>query len=163
MQSDLSYDETIQALVGTLEAIILNSTSDRQKWKRMAVLVARTILVAFNVSAEADADHESLACRDARRRRGVMSKQEISMSNKLSEPFFRTCPDCGGKAPVVGGFNDVEYIACSACGFYGDHYVDDGVVYTCRVPVVDGCRRFAEATDHKQRPAVEGDDGEVGR
>jgi hypothetical protein len=35
------------------------------------------------------------------------------------------CPHCQSHTEVVGGFNAADYIKCSACGFYGDHWQDE--------------------------------------
>ena len=43
------------------------------------------------------------------------------------------CPRCGGAAHVVGGHcfggNSVDYIECAACGYSGDRFEEDGVIY----------------------------------
>ena len=50
-----------------------------------------------------------------------------------------TCPDCSSRAAVVGSFHAVAHIACNACGFYGDYWVDDDdVVHARRVEITDG-------------------------
>jgi hypothetical protein len=50
-------------------------------------------------------------------------------TNSLKPPFVGPgCPRCGAKTEIVGGFNAVSYISCSACGYYGDNWEDsDGV------------------------------------
>jgi hypothetical protein len=64
-------------------------------------------------------------------------------------PLYR-CPECGGQAKVVGGFNSIEYIEC-ACGYYGDHFVDDdGVIYDVKVLNKNGARCVDEDT-YRQR------------
>jgi hypothetical protein len=50
------------------------------------------------------------------------------------------CPKCGDRAKFAGCFFDIDYIKCPKCGYYGDHFEQDGVVYDIEVPTKDGLR-----------------------
>jgi ribosomal protein S27AE len=52
------------------------------------------------------------------------------------EAWIRRCPNCGGDAKIVGGHNTIDYIRCDRCGYYGDHWEEDGIVFDIPVPTV---------------------------
>jgi hypothetical protein len=51
--------------------------------------------------------------------------------------LLATCPDCGGKAEVVGGFNAIDHIQCG-CGYTGEQFEENGIVYNLKMPIEDG-------------------------
>jgi hypothetical protein len=69
------------------------------------------------------------------------------------------CPHCGNTADIVGGFNDVSYIQCD-CGYYGDHWEDNGIVYDVPVPTVQSapgltCRSVNHAAYERRIAEIE--------
>jgi hypothetical protein len=74
-----------------------------------------------------------------------MSDNVITLHHGPCHP----CPACGHDAPVVGGFN-VDYIRCYRCGYYGDHWEEDGIVFDIPVPTEDGYRRVDEDAYRKR-------------
>jgi hypothetical protein len=51
--------------------------------------------------------------------------------------FLATCPDCGGKAEFTGCFFQFEGIKCN-CGYVGEQFEENGIVYNLRMPIKDG-------------------------
>jgi hypothetical protein len=66
-----------------------------------------------------------------------------------------TCPQCGHDARIVGGFNAIDYLQCDACGYYGDHWEANGIVYDIEVPIKDGMRHVDQETYDKRIAEIE--------
>jgi hypothetical protein len=94
---------------------------------------------------------------------GFFTRRE-TMNLNAEEPVPETtdvndmtypCPKCGDRANVVGGFNEIDYIECSKCGYYGDHLEAGGIVYDIEVPTVDGMRCKDEAAYRRRIAEIE--------
>jgi hypothetical protein len=72
----------------------------------------------------------------------MKDKLENTLTNPCHDSVYPCPTNCGHEATVVGGFNEVEYIKCS-CGYYGDHWEEDGIVFDVPVPN-DGTNRHVD-------------------
>src|SRR5947209_74468 len=57
----------------------------------------------------------------------------MSTDTLNDEQYQAPCPNCGGRAQVVGGrlvsgMQAIDYIEC-ACGYSGDQFEEDGVLF----------------------------------
>jgi hypothetical protein len=84
------------------------------------------------------------------RKRLLAEAQDILADRELSDMrLTHVCPDCGGHADIIGGHNSIDYVRCGACGYYGDHFEEEGVVCAIRVATEGGLRRMDEAAYEK--------------
>jgi hypothetical protein len=65
------------------------------------------------------------------------------------------CPKCEKSAQIVGGFNAVDYLQCDACGYYGDHWEENGIVYDIEVPTRNGLRQVDDAAYRNRIAEIE--------
>jgi hypothetical protein len=80
----------------------------------------------------------------------IINLNNVRRSKKAANKETHTCPRCRVEAVVVGGYNEIEYIECPKCGYYGDHFEDNGIVYDIEVPTENGMRHVDEAAYYKR-------------